>query len=324
MIYLSFVFALASAGALLFAFSAKRDAKRVATWASLGSFLIAAVLFLFSCVAAVESGHVGVPVLFGSVMNQTVPSGLHVVNPFVSVRQMSIRTENYWLSHQAHEGGKPHDDSVSVRSSNGLQMPVDVSVPYRLLPEAAPWVFQNLGPDYADKLIRVSLSTATRPAASQYTAEQLYSNKRDEFAARIMELFDGELNSLLKENYKGESPPEQVVAVSQVLVGHVGIPETVRNAIENKLRSDQEQQAMDFQILKEEKEAKRKKVEAQGIKQFQDIVTTGISDRLLRWKAIDATLHLASSKNAKIIVIGSGKDGLPVLLGSDASEDRKK
>lgn len=279
--------------------------------------IVSVVLGVVSSTTVVKAGCVGVPVLFGQVQGYTVNSGLHFVNPFIVIEQMSVRTENYWMSHQHDEGGKNGDDSVSIRSSNGLQMPVDVSLPYRLLPESAPWVYENLGSDYVVKLVRVALSSATRRAASHYTAEELYSTKRDEFAERVRTLIGEELQNLLQENYKGKNPPEQVVAISQVLIGHVGIPEMVKNAIETKLKSDQEQQAMEFQILKEEKEAKRKKVEATGIKNFQDIVTTGISDKLLRWKAIDATLKLAESHNAKIIIIGGGKDGLPVLLNGD-------
>lgn len=196
-------------------------------------------------------------------------------------------------------------------------MPVDVSTPYRLIPDVAPWVYRNLGPDYVEKILRPSLSTATRRAASLYTAEQLYSTKRDEFASKIKTLLDEEMNKLLQDNYKGKNPPETVLAVSQVLIGHVGIPDTVKNAIEAKLKADQEQQAMDFQILKEKKEAERKTVEAEGIRKFQEIVTKGIDEKLLRWKAIDATLHLANSNNTKIVIIGAGRDGLPVLLGGD-------
>jgi len=255
--------------------------------------------------------------LWGNVQNQELESGMHFVNPFVSVEQMSIRTENYWMSHQPHEGSKTGDDSISVRSSDGLQMPIDVSVPYRLVPSSAPWVYQNLGPDYVEKLIRVSLSTATRRAASHYTAEEIYSTKRDEFAERIRTIMDDELHKMLRDNYKDRSPPEQVVVTSQTLVGNVGIPEMVKTAIENKLKSDQEQQAMDFKIKKEEKEAKRKTVEAEGIQKFQEIVTKGIDEKLLRWKAIEATLTLAESHNAKVVIIGSGKDGLPIILGGE-------
>lgn len=294
------------------------------SFAAVGSFILALVLTVVSCITIIKPGHVGVEVLFGNVRDKVLPAGLHFVNPLCSVEKMSVQTDNYWMSHDEGEGDKKKDDSVSVRSSNGLQMPVDVSVPYRLIPETAPWVYENLGKDYIEKILRVSLSTATRRAASQFTAEELYSNKRDQFAEKTRELLNEELNKLLSENYKGKEPPEQVLVISQVLIGHVGIPETVKNAIETKLKGDQEQQAMDFRIMKEKKEAERKRVEAEGIQKFQEIVSKGINEQLLRWKAIDATLHLAESPNSKVIIIGAGHDGLPVLLGSQQLQEQPK
>jgi regulator of protease activity HflC (stomatin/prohibitin superfamily) len=277
-------------------------------------------LFTASCVGTVKTGHVGVPVVFGDASNTTVGPGMHFpINPFCSLEEMSTRTENYWMSHVDHEGDKKGDDSVGVRSSNGLQMPVDLSVPYRLIPESAPWVLQNLGKEYITKILRPALSTAARRAAGHYTAEELYSTKRDEFAEKTRVLLEEELKKVLQDNYKGKNPPESVIVANQVLIGHIGIPDTVKNAIEAKLKADQEQQAMDFTIKRETKEAERKKVEAEGIRQFQEIVTKGIDEKLLRWKAIDATLKLAESNNTKVIIIGAGRDGLPVLLGSDGN-----
>lgn len=273
-------------------------------------------------IVVVDAGSVGVQVTFGTVNTSPVNNGLHLVNPFCAVHEMSVRTENYWMSHAAHEGQNKIDDAISVRSSNGLQMPIDVSVPYRLLPDIAPWVYSNLGPNYVEKLIRPSLSTATRRAASHYTAEELYSTKRDEFSDKIQTLMEEEVRKLLGDNYKGKNPPENVLVISQVLVGHVGIPETVKIAIEAKLKADQEQQAMQFTLLKAEKEATRKEIEAGGIQKFQEIVSKGIDEKLLRWKAIEATLLLAESPNAKIVIIGAGKDGLPVILGSDSFKDK--
>ncbi len=285
---------------------------------------IGVVLAIVSSVAIVKAGHVGVQTTFGSVNPGSIESGMHLVNPFSSVHELSVQTNNYWMSHQHNEGDKEKkdsDDSISVRSSNGLQMPVDVSVPYRLEPSAAPWVYKNMGTEWVSKILRPSLSTATRRAASHYTAEELYASKRDEFAEKTKMLLGEELNKLMNDNYKGQNPPETVVIINQVLIGHVGIPDSVKTAIESKLKADQEQQAMDFTIMREKKEAERKKVEAEGIQAFQTIVSKGIDDRLLRWKGIEATLKLAESPNAKVVIIGGGSDGLPILLNGtgDAS-----
>lgn len=283
--------------------------------ALIGVFVVGLLSLLSSSVVVVKSGHVGVPVLFGSVQDKPLKEGFNFINPFLSIHQMSTRTENYWMSHVTHEDEQKNDDSVVVRSSNGLQMPVDISVPYRLVDDEACWVYQNLGDNYVEKILRPALSTATRRAASKYTAEQLYSTKLEEFSQAIPPLLEEEINNILTKNYT--NAPKRIITLSQVLVGYIGIPDTVKTAIENKLKADQEQQAMEFQIMKEKKEAERKKIEAEGIQTFQEIVTKGIDDRLLRWKGIDATLKLAESTNSKIIIIGAGRDGLPVLLGDN-------
>ena len=284
---------------------------------------IAGILIVLSSFCIVKPENVGVQVFFGSMHKTPLKSGFHVVCPFSDVEQMTAQGQNFALKHDKVLDDKEKtkvDDSVGVRSSNGLQMPIDVTVPYRLIPEAAPWVYKNLGVTYVDKVMRVCLPTALRRAAVSYTSEELYSTKREEFADKTKEILFDELNKYFKDNYKNEKEPlpDAVFSINQVLIGHVGLPETVKNAIENKLKSDQEQQAMEFAILKEEKEAKRKKVEAEGIQQFQEIVVKGITKDLLAWKGIEATLHLAASNNAKIIVIGSGSNGLPLILNGDS------
>lgn len=316
MVWFALVLAVVAVVALAVAmFSRDEETRGGGAFVGIGAGVVAAVLMFVSSITTVKAGHVGVKTVFGEVIPGTLDAGIHFfVNPFCDVTDMSAQTNNYWMSHDHKEGEHKGDDSVSVRSSNGLQMPVDVSVPYRLEPSAAPWVYKNLGENWVGKVLRPSLSAATRRAASGYTAEELYSTKRDEFAEKTRMLLDDELKKTLQENYKGQSPPETVVIINQVLIGHVGIPESVKNAIEGKLKADQEAQAMNFTILKERKEAERKQIEAEGIQKFQEIVSKGIDEKLLRWKAIDATLSLATSQNAKVIVIGGGRDGLPVLL----------
>jgi regulator of protease activity HflC (stomatin/prohibitin superfamily) len=281
------------------------------------TFVVACgVVLIFSVcrsfITIVPAGHVGIPITFGSVGSRPLPEGISFVNPFCNVELLSVQTENYWMSHVAHEGQKKGDDSVIVRSSDGLQMPVDVSVPYRLMDEQACWVWQNLGKNYVEKILRPALSTATRRAAAKYTAEQLYSTKLEEFSTSITPILEDEINNVLNKNYSTNS--KKIFSFSQVLVGYIQIPDSVKTAIENKLKADQEQQAMEFQIMKAKKEAERKRVEAEGIQAFQEIVKRGIDDQLLKWKAIEATLELSQSPNSKVIIIGGGRDGLPVLL----------
>lgn len=303
--------------ALSFSLNSKSERAGMRWFAAI-AFGVGILCSTLAGITTVSAGSVGIVSLFGRVDDETLSPGLHLVNPLSKVHEMSIRTENYWMSHDEQEGTGQRDDSVKVRSSDGLQMPIDFSVPYRLAPEAAPWVFKNLGPDYIEKLLRPALSTGARRAGSKYVAEELYSSKRDEFSANVQELLEAELNELLRDGYAGKNPPANVLIISQVLVGHVGIPDMVKSAIESKLKADQEQQAMEFTIMKATKEAERKRIEAGGIQAFQEIVSKGIDDRLLRWKAIDATLQLAESPNAKVIFIGNGEGSLPVLLSGAA------
>lgn len=278
---------------------------------TLGIFL-SFVLSIISCIRTIEAGKVGIPILFGSVQNHKIDPGMHFVNPFISIKQMSVRTENYWMSASHDEGQKKGDDSIAAISSNGLEMAMDISVPYRLVPDAAPWVYQNLGADYVEKLLRPAIRAPTRRSAAKFSAEECFSTKRDQLAEKIQAFTEEEIDKLL-ETYDKK---DKILIFSQVLVGKVNLPITVKDAIEQKLKNDQEQQAMSFRIMKEQKESERKKIEAEGIQKFQEIVSKGIDEKLLRWKAIDATLHLAESKNAKIVIIGSGKDGLPIILGN--------
>lgn len=305
----------------LTALAQQREQKAAFLFFVLAFGVIASVLGVFSTIYIVKAGSVGVVEVFGDVKPNHVESGIHIMNPFSKVYEMSTQTNNYWMSHVNHEGDKAGDDSVAVRSSNGLQMPIDVSVPYRLEPTAAPWIYKNLGVNWVSKILRPALSTAARRAASHYTAEELYSVKRDEFAEKTKTLLSEELNKLLKDNYKDQVLPENIVVITQVLIGHVGIPDTVKSAIEAKLKADQEQQAMEFTIMKAKKEKERKQIEAEGIQKFQEIVSKGIDDRYLTWKAIEASLALAESNNAKVIIFGGSKNGLPILLNE--KEDKK-
>jgi regulator of protease activity HflC (stomatin/prohibitin superfamily) len=325
MMYLAIVFAAVMIGCFIFALCTENQiVRKIEIFVGVGSAIIGLLLSFFSSMCVVSAGHVGVVETWGKVQPEPLSSGLCFINPFSRVREMSMQT-NVWNGHAAQSGLNAHEDSVSVRASNGLTMPVDISVPYRLHPDAAPWVYRNIGDNWVKKILPSALKSAMNRAGSQYTPEELYATKRDEFTDKVSNILVEELKKLLQENYKGQDPPETVVIFNQILVGYIGIPDTVKHAIEAKLKADQEQQAMDFSILKARKEAERKKIEAEGIQKFQEIVTAGISDKLLQWKAIEATLKLADSDNAKIIFIGNSDKGLPVMLsGQDEKTSTPK
>lgn len=279
--------------------------------------LIGGIIFvlagIISGLTTVNTGHVGVISLFGHVYKDTINPGIHIINPFCSVTEVSVMTENYIMSAMHDEGQKQGDDSVSALTSDGLRIIADISVPYKLNDDDVVWVYKNFGINYVDKLLRPAARTAARRAMSKYTGQECYSNKRDQIAGEIKTCFDEEIEGIIRQYTNGPIKP---IIVSQVLIGRVELPDKVKEAIEEKLKADQESQAMQFRLKRESQEAERKKIEAEGIQKFQEIVSKGIDENVLRWKGIEATVELAKSPNSKIIVVG-GTDGLPLILGSD-------
>ncbi len=271
------------------------------------------VFFLISILTIIPSGKVGVPVIFGKVQEQSVPEGLHGKNPFAVIKKMSIRTDSYTMSATSSEGEKKGDDAISSLSKDGLKMPMDVSIFFRLVGSDAPWIYQKIGSDYIEKMIRPAGRTSVRKAAAKFLSQEAYALKRDQLQDEITEILTGEIKEILKgiEGYEGKTG----VIIQNVLLRNVEMPDKVKNAIEEKLAEEQDAQKMEFTLQKETKEAERKRIEAKGIQDFQTIVSKGISDKLLEWKGIEATEALAESPNAKIVIIGSPENGLPVILG---------
>lgn len=250
-------------------------------------FLI--VIFLFSAVTRVDSGAVGVLTLFGRVTGEALPEGIHVINPFKTNHELSIRTQEI-------------KETASVPSSEGLVMNLDTSLIYHLNPEKAAEVYQKIGPRYVDVLVEPNLRSAIREATASHTANALYSGEREMVAKQIV----AQLTDLLSQ---------RGIVVESILLRDIQLPSTLRGSIELKQQAEQEALAMNFRLQKETQEAQRKRIEAQGIRDFQQIVAQGISPQLLEWKGIEATETLAKSPNAKVVVIGSGKNGLPLILG---------
>lgn len=276
--------------------------------------VVAAIIsYGFTAVAAVPAGNVGVPVIFGQVQTQVLHEGLNMKNPFAEIIPMSIRTETYTMSAVMEEGQQHRNDSIVALSKDGLYMPLDVTVAYRLVPSDAPWVYRNLGGDYVEKIVRPASRTAVREAVSKYSSHEAYSTKRNELTLKIQEELQASIAGLMGKysDFKGQG-----FEIQQVMLRNVDLPEKVKTAIEHKLEAEQQSLQMKYVLEKEQQEAERKRIEARGIADFQDIVTKGINENLLKWKGIEATNNLSKSPNAKIIIIGSGKDGLPVILNA--------
>jgi regulator of protease activity HflC (stomatin/prohibitin superfamily) len=252
-----------------------------------------------ACVVQVEPGQVGVQKLFGKVNNNILESGLNVINPLVQVVMFDVRTENYTMSGVTDEGSKMGDDAIRVLSADGLEVIVDLTVLYKVVPSEAPRILKEVGTDYRNVLVRPICRTKIRDNAVYYDAVALYSTKRDEFQAKIF--------ATIESNFK-----ERGLLLEQLLVRNLTLPASVKASIESKINAEQDAQKMTFVLQKERQEAERKRVEAQGIADYQKILSTGLSDRLLQYEMIKA---ISASPNAKLIFMTNGKN-LPVMVDS--------
>ena len=250
-------------------------------------------------IVQVEPGQVGVQKLFGKVNKNILESGLNVINPLVKVVMFDVRTENYTMSGVTDEGNKQGDDAIRVLSADGLEVIVDLTVLYKVIPSEAPRILQEVGIDYRNVLVRPICRTKIRDNAVYYDAVALYSTKRDEFQSRIF--------STIESNFK-----ERGLLLEQLLVRNITLPASVKATIESKINAEQDAQKMTFVLQKERQEAERKRVEAQGIADYQKILSTGLSDRLLQYEMIKA---ISASPNAKLIFMTNGKN-LPILVDS--------
>lgn len=246
-------------------------------------------VLLWSSLTSVPAGHVGVLTLFGKVTGEQLGEGLHLVNPFKRNHVMSVRTSTL-------------KETARVPSSEGLEMALDTSLIYHLNAGKAAEVFQKIGPNYEERIIEPELRSAIREVTASHSANALYSSARAEVQEQI------------RKNLALVLEPRGIV-VESVLLRDIQLPPAVQAAIQAKQQAEQESLAMSFRLQKERQEAERKRIEAQGIQDFQRIVSQGISPMLLEWKGIEATEALAKSGNSKIVIIGNSKNGLPLVLG---------
>jgi prohibitin 1 len=254
-----------------------------------GAVAFVLVILLFSSVTRVNTGHVGVVTLFGKVTGETLGEGIHLINPLKTSNEMSIQTQTI-------------KESANVPSSEGLMMALDTSLIYHLNPDSAAHVFQTIGSDYEDKVVENTLRSSIREATASHTANALYTSEREAVASEIKEKITKELTP-------------RGIAVEAVMLRDIQLPATLKASIEAKQQAEQEALAMNFRLQKETQEAQRKRIEAAGVRDFQQIVAQGITPSLLEWKGIEATETLAKSANSKVVVIGNNKNGLPLILG---------
>lgn len=273
--------------------------RRYATPIRIGGLVFILIGILMSSIIQIEAGHVGVKKLFGKVQTDVLGSGLHFINPLLKVEKMDIKTQNYTMSGVHDEGAKAADDAIRVLTLDGLEVIIDLTVLYRVLPIDAPRLVRETGLDYTDKIVRPLTRTRIRDNAVYYEAVALYSSKRDEFQQRIFKT--------IEIDFKNRG-----LVLEQLLVRNITLPQMVKNAIEQKITAEQDAQKMQFVLQKEKQEAERKRVEAQGIADYQRIISLSLTDRQLQYEQIKAMKELAGSANAKMVIMGKGNT--PVIL----------
>jgi regulator of protease activity HflC (stomatin/prohibitin superfamily) len=287
-----FIIALLAAVVAFFVYkNAKKRFSRTESTFALAGMALALVIALAQCFTVIPAGHTGVIDFLGYVSDNTLKPGVNIVNPMANVEKMSIKTQEL-------------KELMSVPSKEGLSVDLEISLLFKLDSEKANDIYKTVGPDYADIILVPQFRSVVRGVTARYEAKALYTASREKLAGEIL---------VELENLVG---PRGII-VEQAPLRQIQLPDRLTKSIEEKLQAEQESQRMEFILTREKQEAERKRIEAKGISDFQTIVSQGLSDQILRWKGIEATEKLANSQNSKIIVIGSGKDGLPIILGND-------
>jgi prohibitin 1 len=277
--------------ATLVYFSAKkRFNKSESTFAFIG-LIVAIIIAVMQFWTIIPAGHVGVVDFLGNVSDNTLKPGINLVNPMANVVKFDARTQEL-------------KETMNVPSKEGLTITLEISLLYSLSFEYANRIYKTVGENYAETILIPQFRSVVRGVTASYDAKALYTAEREVLANRI----EQELSKLVKS---------RGITLEAAPLRQIILPPGLTASIEEKLKADQESQRMQFVLLKESQEAERKRIEAKGIADFQDIVSKGISEQVLKWKGIEATEKLAASPNSKIVIIGSGKEGLPIILGGD-------
>ena len=287
-----FIIAIIAAVIAFFVYrNAKKRFQKSETTFAMAGFVIALFIALLQCFTMIPAGHTGVIDFLGYVSDNTLKPGVSLVNPMANVEKMSIKTQEL-------------KEMMNVPSKEGLSVELEISLLFKLNSEKANEIYKTVGPNYADIILVPQFRSVVRGVTARYEAKALYTASREKLAGEIVD----ELTKLVDP---------RGITIEQAPLRQIILPPRLTQSIEEKLQAEQESQRMAFILKKEEQEADRKRIEAKGIADFQEIVSKGISEQLLKWKGIEATEKLANSQNSKIVIIGSGKDGLPIILGGD-------
>lgn len=255
---------------------------------------ILAIILISKSMVTIKAGEAGViyKTFGGGVdVENTYGEGFHLIAPWNNMIRYEVRQQEIF-------------ERMSVLSSNGLEIQLDASAWFHPNYKQLGYLHKNRGVNYVERVIMPSIRSATRSVVGRYTPEQIYSSKRDAIQKEIFE----ETKKILDDQY---------IQLNSVLVRDVTLPTTIKDAIERKLKQEQEALEYEFRLVKAGKEAERQKIDAEGKATANRILSASLTDKILKEKGIEATRRLAESNNTKVVVIGSGKDGLPLILGNN-------
>lgn len=259
-------------------------------------FIIIILIILISKSAiTIASGQAGVlyKTFGGGVVTDQPPlgEGFHIVAPWNNVTVYEVRQQEVY-------------EKMQVLSSNGLEIKLDASIWFEPIRSTLGKLHQEKGEEYVQRVLLPTIRSAARSVVGRYTPEQLYSSKRDAIQDEIYQ----ETKKIVDGQY---------IQLNEVLVRDVTLPPTIKEAIERKLRQEQESLEYEFRLVTAQKEAEKVRIEAQGKADANQILSASLNDKILRDKGIDATLRLAESPNSKVVVIGGGEGGMPLILGNN-------
>lgn len=270
--------------------NAKKRYNKLESVFALSGFVVAVLIAIAQFWTMIPAGSVGVVDFFGNVSENTLKAGINFVNPAANVIKFSIKTQEI-------------KEQMSVPTKEGLNVQIEISLLYHLNPEYAFDIYRTVGENYSEIIVLPQFRSVVRGVTSQFEAKSLYTSGREPLSKSI----EKELSGLVGK---------RGITIESAAVRQIVLPKGLTAVIEEKLKAEQESQRMQFILLKEQQEADRKRIEAKGISDFQEIVSKGLTDQVLRWKGIEATEKLANSPNSKTVIIGSGKEGLPLILGN--------
>ena len=252
----------------------------------------------------IDAGHIGVQKIFGKVQDNVLYEGLSVVNPLAQVIEISTQTKNYTMSAITDEGQKAGDDAIRVLAADGLEVTIDMTVLYRVLPQDAPRIIREIGEDFENKIVRPLTRTRVRDNAVAFSAVELYSTKREAFQTNI--------RTSIEKDFR-----ERGLVLEQLLVRNITLPTSVKESIERKITAIQDAQRMEYVLEKGKQEAELKRVEARGIADAQNILSSALTDKVLQYEMIKTQRELANSQNTKVIIMGGSGKSMPFILGGD-------